>query len=122
MEARQSTGNSHDYYNFPPPTNIELYNAGYKPGHEIRPVFRAPMELPHVLILPQASCTLERHHDGNEEMSNSAYDGNSTATGSNSTGTKINLPKLKAQDGLSFVPDSQHLNSCSDGRCWPYLE
>ena len=94
-------------YYYPIPSNTKLFNGG---GEEIKPKFYAPMELPHVLVLsPVQKISFEKTIEGTAE------DGTSSTV-------QVDLPKLKSSDNdHSFVVHSKSLQSCSDGRCWPYV-
>ena len=102
--------NKNNYnYNYPHPTNINLYNG----GHSIQRILTVPMELPHMMILPQAAIRYEKRHKKIIPI----------PTGTEpTTNTIINLPKIKSDDGNdSFLVHSKSLNSCSNRRCWPYI-
>merc|ERR1719162_1164342 len=49
-----------DDYDYPIPINTELYNGGYV----IKPKLSVPMELPHVVILPQSTISFNKKIEG----------------------------------------------------------
>ena len=93
LVEQQQNKDDNAEYNFPRPTNIDLYNGSGR-------AYRVPLELPHIMILPQASFQFQHHHN---------------------TSIMVDLPRLKSEDGNSFTVHSKTLNSCYDGRCWPYV-
>lgn len=93
-----------DTYHLPVPTNTKLYNGGTFPG--LRPVLNAPMELPHVMILPQKDI----HYEAIVQK------GGSDAA----TTVEAKLPRFKSDNGKSLIAHSKKLESCSDSRCWPF--
>ena len=104
IESSSIEMDNNDSYDYPVPTNIKLYNGGNPEG--IQPVLRGVLELPHVVILPQASIHFNKAIE--------------EATGE-ATSALTQLIRFKSEDGEdSFTSHSKALKSCSDGRCWPY--
>ena len=93
LVEQQQNKDDYDDYNFPRPTDIDLYNGGGRRS------YLAPLELPHIMILPQTSFQFQDHHN---------------------TSIMVDLPRIKSEDGNSFIVHSKTLDSCHDGRCWPY--
>lgn len=92
-------------YDMPIPTDTQLFNGGTYPG--LKPVLYGAMELPHVMILPQAAIEFQYE----QKMDTSVVQ------------QKLDLPRLKSEfeDGDSFITHSKGLHSCTNGRCWPYF-
>jgi len=97
--SKESNGKAVSVYDLPIPTNTKLFNGGSYPG--MKPKLVMPLELPHVMILPQAP--IQHQFD-------------------QTTQSTLELPRFKSEDGNSFVMHSKILRSCSDGRCWPYMK
>mmetsp|Transcript_10319 Transcript_10319/g.30202 ORF Transcript_10319/g.30202 Transcript_10319/m.30202 type:complete len:754 (+) Transcript_10319:165-2426(+) len=97
--SKESNEKAGSVYDLPIPTNTKLFNGGSYPG--MKPKLSMPLELPHVMILPQAP--IQHQFDQVTEST-------------------LELPRFKSDDGNSFVLHSKILVSCSDGRCWPYMK
>jgi hypothetical protein len=106
------TDDDENYY-YPIPSNTKLFNGG---GGEIKPKLSAPIELPHVLILSPV-----KNISFNKTIEDTVKD---TVKDGTSSTVQVDLPKLKSSDNdnHSFVHHSKSLQSCSDGRCWPYIK
>ena len=107
VELRQKEQNEDDYM-FPVPKNTELYNGG---SYSLGPKLSAPMELPHVVILPPAQPVSYQRIEVSPGDATAAFDVQ-----------KVDLLKLKGNSQSSLVKDSKDSNSCSEDRCWPYVQ
>ena len=86
-------------YEYLVPTNTTLFHGGEK---SLKP--SAPLELPHVLILPPRV----------------------PVSYNNQAGARVELPIFVGKEDDAVAEDntfvhSKAQNSCSDGKCWPYL-
>merc|ERR1711935_90282 len=83
-------------YENPIPTNTKLYNGGEK----IKRKLDVPMELPHVVILPQNSFSFHKTIKGiAEDVASSTV--------------RVDLPRFKSDDKKAFMTHSKYLQkSC----------
>ena len=107
VELRQKEQNEDDYL-FPVPTNTALYNGG---SYSLGPKLSGPMELPHVVILPPLQPVSYQRIEVSPGDSTAAFDVQ-----------EVDLLKLKGNSESYLVKDSKDSKSCSEDRCWPYVE